>query len=311
MVAEYGLDHRRVGRGAAARQRLVHRSVRYGYRHRRRARATRRYALGRRTRPRTVVRNPSWWTGHRPTAASLDPPWNRRQASIAQPSAERTRLPLCLPGLARPGGMAGDRPLLATPGDLRPRRDGRTSSSGTACARSPTPPGGGSAGGQPQRPRRHRRLSAAGRAGRARAQALVALARALPSDLAPVMAEEALAAAMASAPGRRWEVLLMVVGVLPAVDRGRALRTAVDDLLVSLRHAVDAGGQLEASLGRLSPALSTLPREIRDALVLRIVRELERFARPEVLRALSALSHAPASAQSIAAVIAEVESWWP
>jgi hypothetical protein len=124
MVAEYGLDHRRVGRGAAARQRLVHRSVRYGYRHRRRARATRRYALGRRTRPRTVVRNPSWWTGHRPTAASLDPPWNRRQASIAQPSAERTRLPLCLPGLARPGGMAGDRPLLATPGDLRPRRDG-------------------------------------------------------------------------------------------------------------------------------------------------------------------------------------------
>ena len=125
------------------------------------------------------------------------------------------------------------------------------------------------------------------------------------------MAEEALAAAMASAPGRRWEVLLMVVGVLPAVDRGRALRTAVDDLLVSLRHAVDAGRQLEASLGRLSPALSTLPREIRDALVLRIVRELERFARPEVLRALSALSHAPASAQSIAAVIAEVESWWP
>jgi hypothetical protein len=147
-----------------------------------------------------------------------------------------------------------------------------------------------------------------------RAHSLAALAAVLPNELAHLAAEEALAAATAGAPGTRCEALLAVAPTLPPADRERALREAVDDALASFRDAAEVGGQLEGSVGRLSPALSTLPWEIRGALVLRVVRELERFARADVLRAVAAFLPAVLPIQappSIASVIAEVESWWP
>jgi hypothetical protein len=146
-----------------------------------------------------------------------------------------------------------------------------------------------------------------------RARSLAALAAVLPDELAGLAAEEALAAATASAPGTRCEALVAAAPTLPTADRERALREAVDDALASLPDAVQVGGQLERSLGRLAPALSTLPCETRGALVLRVVRELERFARSEVLRAVAAFVPAllPIQAAPSAGAIAEVESWWP
>jgi hypothetical protein len=147
-----------------------------------------------------------------------------------------------------------------------------------------------------------------------RARSLTTLAAVLPDERALMVAEEALAAATASTPGTRWKALLAVVPALRSADRERALTEAIDDALASVHDGVGAGAQLEESLGRLSLAVSTLPPGIRGALVLRVVRELERFARADLLRAIAAFMPAfvtTGTPPSVCGVIAEVESWWP
>lgn len=146
-----------------------------------------------------------------------------------------------------------------------------------------------------------------------RAASLVRLAAVSPEEVAGLATEEALRAARASEPFSRCDALLTVAAVLGPEDRERALAEAVEHV-VSGHDGVTAGGALAESLARLAGSLSTVAPTGRLPLALRVVRQLARFERPDVLRSVTALLPALLTdgvARSVVDAIWDVECWWP